>query len=322
MSTGPVQYEVAISLLKEDLTYAKRLETALRKVVRGKIFLYKNRQNEVAADAEMVAYFNRVFMDEARLVVILYRPGWGETPFTQIEENAIHAARVERGGGMDFIFMVAMEPPEVPAWFTTNNFFSDPETFSAPAVAAQIAARVRAVGGTIGPEPPAEYARRKVQERQAREEVERRMRAEGRAQMETEVEALFAELKRHAGEVTETAEPVEVAEFKNAVVLTFRGHDVAAVWKNQGLRIRMANDEGTRLVVTLYCGRCGAHGRLAGVPTPVRELTLRLALTTEGAWGFEDAAGRFYTAREVAHTAVLRLIDQAEDPAERWTAEW
>jgi hypothetical protein len=200
-------YDVAISLLKEDLPYAKRLEREIRKVVRGEVFLYSRRQEDVAADAALVELFTRVFSDDARIVVVLYRPGWGTTTYTGIEKEAIQSARVKRGS-YQFVFMVSMKNGEIPDWFPADGFRGDPELYTTPAIAALIAERVKRTGGRVGRETPAELARRRNQQRRSERLRAERMETEGATRGREEALLLFAELKRHAGEVSAAAAEV------------------------------------------------------------------------------------------------------------------
>ena len=51
-------------------------------------FIYTKNQEEIAGkDGENT--FNKVFGEEARVVVVLYRKGWGNTSWKRIEETAI-----------------------------------------------------------------------------------------------------------------------------------------------------------------------------------------------------------------------------------------
>jgi hypothetical protein len=58
---------------------------------RYKTFLYSRAQGElVGTDGEKT--FNAVFGEQARIVAVLLRPEWGQTPWTRIEETAIRNA--------------------------------------------------------------------------------------------------------------------------------------------------------------------------------------------------------------------------------------
>ncbi|MGJ4748719.1 hypothetical protein ACQV5M_20325, partial [Leptospira sp. SA-E8] len=80
------KYNVAFSFLAQDEPVATQLANLLQD--RHSVFLYSREQERLAGrDGESA--FNEVFSKEARVVVILYRQGWGKSPWTRIEETAI-----------------------------------------------------------------------------------------------------------------------------------------------------------------------------------------------------------------------------------------
>ena len=75
-------YDVAFSFLARDEPIANQLNDLVQE--RLKTFLYSKHQEEIAGtDGEKA--FNEVFGDQARIVVVLYRSGWGKTAWTRIE---------------------------------------------------------------------------------------------------------------------------------------------------------------------------------------------------------------------------------------------
>jgi hypothetical protein len=119
------KFDVALSFVQQDEYIAQELHDLLRD--RYSVFLYSERQEELAGrDGEQ--RFNEVFGQEARIVIILYRPEWGETRWTRIEQTAIRNRAFEEG--YDFALFVPMErslslPPWVPRariWFNLNRW--------------------------------------------------------------------------------------------------------------------------------------------------------------------------------------------------------
>jgi len=75
------EYDVAFSFTYEDELLAVELTEKIQ--TSFKTFIYMNKQVELAArDGEQK--FNEVFQTKSRLVVILYRDKWGNTPFVSI----------------------------------------------------------------------------------------------------------------------------------------------------------------------------------------------------------------------------------------------
>ena len=115
------KYDVAFSFLARDEGLATELNDLLQDRVRT--FLYSRKQGEIAGkDGEQS--FNAVFGKEARLVVVLYRRGWGETPWTRIEETAIRNRAFEYG--YDFVKFIPLdEPPSCRSGYHEHSFGLD-----------------------------------------------------------------------------------------------------------------------------------------------------------------------------------------------------
>ena len=114
MDEQKFKYDVAFSFLARDESLALQLNDLLQD--RLSTFLYSERQKELAGtDGEKV--FNAVFGKEARSVVLLYRDGYGKTPWTRIEETAIRDRAFSEGH--DFLLIMPLDsqgavPPYYP----------------------------------------------------------------------------------------------------------------------------------------------------------------------------------------------------------------
>jgi len=139
------KYDVAFSFLAVDEGLALDLGNVLRN--RLSVFVYSERQKDLAGkDGE--AAFGAVFGQDSRVVVILYRKGWGQTKWTRIEETAIRNRGFEEG--YDFVILVALEPhPEIPRWLPKNRLWVGFDRWGIDGAAAAIEARVQEVGGAV-----------------------------------------------------------------------------------------------------------------------------------------------------------------------------
>ena len=88
------EYDVAFSFNAMDEGIATQLNDLLAD--RLKTFMYSERQREIAGTDGQEA-FSRVFGKTARVVVILYRPEWGQTRWTRVEMDAIKNRSLEEG---------------------------------------------------------------------------------------------------------------------------------------------------------------------------------------------------------------------------------
>src|SRR5262245_43998846 len=148
------KYDVAFSFLDQDEDLANSLSDLFEG--RLKSFVYSRKQVELAGtDGE--ATLNRVFAEEARIVVVLFRPGWGETSWTRIEQTAIQNRHFK--DGYDFVTLVMLEK-EVPApnWLPKNRIWVGFDRVGLESTAAIIEARVQEAGGLVREETIADKA--------------------------------------------------------------------------------------------------------------------------------------------------------------------
>jgi hypothetical protein len=143
LSADPFIYDVAFSFLSEDEPLAIQINDLLQD--RLETFLYSKRQGEVAGtDGEET--FNKVFGEEARLVVVLYRKGWGGTPWTRIEETAIRRRAYDHGYA--FVKFIPLDDPAtVPTWLPPTQLWIGMKHFGVQGAAAVIEARAQELGG-------------------------------------------------------------------------------------------------------------------------------------------------------------------------------
>lgn len=140
-------FDVAISFGFKDEDFATRLHDLL--APRLEVFLYSKRQ-EMLAGTDGEATFNSVFGKDARLVVVLFREAWGQSPFTRFEETAIRNRAFTEG--YDFTIFIPMDEAEktkVPAWLPKNRLYVGLERWGIEGAAAAIEARFSELGGSV-----------------------------------------------------------------------------------------------------------------------------------------------------------------------------
>jgi hypothetical protein len=162
------QYEVGFSFLKQDEAIAYDLNDHIQD--RLSTFIYSKKQEELGGtDGEKK--FNKVFYEECRVVVVLYRNGWGETPWTRIEETAIKNRAFDTG--WNFLFFINLAPNSlVPSWIPKTNIGLDYQRFKTEGAIAVIEHKVKEQGGTSRQETIAEAAERLKRLRKAEKERE------------------------------------------------------------------------------------------------------------------------------------------------------
>lgn len=150
------KYEVAFSFLSKDEKLAEELNDLIQD--RVKTFIYSEQQKKlVGADGEKV--FSKVFGEEARLVVVLYRKEWGTTSWTRIEETAIKNRAFT--DGYDFTIFIPLDKPKsAPKYLPKTRIWGDLERWGLKGAASVIEARINSLGGKLKEESPEEFASR------------------------------------------------------------------------------------------------------------------------------------------------------------------
>ena len=156
MNDEDYKYDVAFSFLEED----EDLATDINDLIQDRVttFIYSRKQAEIAGtDGEET--FNRVFGSEARTVFVLYREGWGKTPWTRIEETAIRNRAYDEG--YDFVtFMPLDKPATAPQYLPKTRIWYDIGRYGIKGAVIVIEARVQEAGSRVSPETPEEYTAR------------------------------------------------------------------------------------------------------------------------------------------------------------------
>lgn len=136
------KYDVAFSFLAQDEPLATQLAGDLDD--RHKVFLYSKQQENLAGkDGELA--FNEVFSKQARAVVILYRQGWGKSPWTRIEETAIRNRGYDHG--YEFALFIPVDDAPIPPYFPRHRLWIGLARFGVQSAAAVIDARIQDLGG-------------------------------------------------------------------------------------------------------------------------------------------------------------------------------
>ena len=150
------EYDLAFSFNALDEGIATQLNDLLSP--RLKTFIYSERQREIAG-TDGQEKFSEVYGKTARLVVVLFRPEWGETPWTRVERDAIKNRSLN--DGWDFtIFVPTVERPQMPPWLPKTRLYVGLQRWGIEGAAAVIETRVAERGGNPRDETVVERADR------------------------------------------------------------------------------------------------------------------------------------------------------------------
>jgi len=119
------KYDVAISFLYGDLALASALNEKLANGL--SVFFYPGEQEDLAGSNGLES-MKAAFAEESRFSVILYREGWGKTPWTRVEELAIQERCLKHG--WDSVFLLVVDAgSKPPKWFPGTNIWLNLEAF-------------------------------------------------------------------------------------------------------------------------------------------------------------------------------------------------
>ncbi|MCC6683634.1 MAG: hypothetical protein IT247_01050 [Bacteroidia bacterium] len=191
LNSQTFKYEVAFSFLHQD----EGLAFGIKELIQDRFatFLYAEHQKDlVGRDGEQK--FSDVFQKEARIVVILYRSEWGETPWTRVEKEAIRSRG--HNTGYDFTIFVKLDNQEVPGWLPKYRLYHDYERWGVKGLASIIESKIQEAGGENrieGLEEKTARAERRVRLDKKRQQFLRRDNAVEEA--EDEFESLVGYIK-------------------------------------------------------------------------------------------------------------------------------
>lgn len=142
------KYDIAFSLCKQDVDFARKLIVQLNPSIN--VFFYEDKQDELITKSG-AEEFGKVFKEQARVVVIIARNEWSESFYTEIERNAIIDRTSVKNEGYNFLFVIPIEPNQIPAWYPSTRIYADPRRFSFEELAKFIEFKITDEGGIIIP---------------------------------------------------------------------------------------------------------------------------------------------------------------------------
>lgn len=155
MESDYFKYDIAFSFLAEDENIAQRIGDELRN--RMNVFIYSERQKDLVGK-DGVEEFSKVFKEDARICVVLYRPNWGKTKWTRIEETAIKDRMLEKG--WEFLVVISIDSSQILPWLPKSKLWLGFDRFGIQGATAVIDARFQETGGKTTEETPPEKADR------------------------------------------------------------------------------------------------------------------------------------------------------------------
>jgi hypothetical protein len=191
------EYDVAISFLAKDEKIAAAIHRQLSETL--KVFFFPRNQSELAGTDGMVT-MRKPFLEESRVIVVLYREPWSQTPWTRIEETAIQEACLA-GGWKRLFFIVLDRSNLLPKWLPEYHVRYNWEDFGIDQISGAIKARVLENGGEQSPLTPMKRAEMLRADEKYRYDKSRLDSSEGTKAILDKVTELIREIERHCDEV-------------------------------------------------------------------------------------------------------------------------
>lgn len=310
MDERKYEYDVAFSFLAQDEPIAVQLNDLLQSRLRT--FVYSGRQDEVAGtDGEKT--FNAVFGEQSRLVVVLYRNGWGQTPWSRIEETAIRNRAYEEG--YDFVKVIPLdEKATVPRWLPKTQLWLGLNRWGMAGAASVIDARVQELGGQSREETVQGRAARLARSVRFSEIRQGFLHSDaGVAAANREFQVLCAGVNQSIAAINESGTSIRL-ESKNApnqIVVLGLGPGLSITWRN-----RYSNTlDDSKLFAEVW----KSHPPFPGImhfepPTQLSSQTFTFDLlpSNQRCWVSDDDRARNFDSTLLASHILKGYMDEAE----------
>jgi hypothetical protein len=309
--TNTYKFDVAISFLNRDEPLAVELHDRLSEYL--SVFVYSKHQESLAG-TDGLDSFRAAFRSDSRLIVVLYRDGWGDTPWTRVEETAIKERVL--ADGWDCLFFVMLErtasPPKwLPKTYLRFNF----EEYGIEQAVGAIKTRLQEIGGTLKPLDVLQQA--KTVERRAAFFAERERlftSHEGVQAFRQVVVSLFEHVEQRIAEInSSTSVKARVGRTASACIVTNGRVSLVLSWHP-----RAANRlDDSPLIVREFNAAVllpGERGTYLREPLEISESRYQPELSMGGAWCWvrEAKPKEHLTSDQVGDICVssfLRLVD-------------
>lgn len=301
------KYDVAFSFFAGDEALANQLNDELKD--RLATFLYSERQKELAGtDGEET--FARVFGSEARVVVILYRAGWGDERWTRVESDAIRNRAHEEG--YDFTLWVMLDKSSaLPKWMPKRQLWYGLERFGVDGAVNAIEMRVQEVGGDTQPLTFEQKAARIS--RNVHDDAERKRFLDsdaGVSAAQSEIETLHAELTQRCEAVKASGMTAKIRTKHHSVGVTCHKLGLGVDWK---LTYSNTLDKSS-LEVTLWDGPPDVFGQTFFERPTRRRLRTFEFDRQHGVLGWREGhAAKFFPTPQLADECMTFLLEAAQE---------
>lgn len=217
------KYDVAVSFLHRDEPLALHVCARLQESLSA--FVYSKKQENLAGTNGLES-FREAFLTESRVVVVLFRKGWGETPWTRVEQAAITDRFLQQG--WDFLLFVSIDDADTPPrWLPKTEIRLSFQQYGLEQMLGAIKVRVQKLGGSPRRETAVERAKRFQAESHARAKREQLLEEQGSEAFRRLYQDIFDGIERVVAEANEHLTDFEIQFGFEGSVFTLRSRNVS-----------------------------------------------------------------------------------------------
>ena len=309
-SDNPHAYDVAISFLAEDEPLALCVADALAPL---NVFVYSKKQEELAG-REGDEAFRDIFRNRARLSVVLFRPRWGSTKWTRVEESAIRDRCFAEG--WKHLMFVCLDKAALPGWLPERYIYLDYEQFGLDGLVGATKARCLDLGAQLRVMSAAERARKLAESERFARETEQLVRSSAQPMYDTArvvFEGLTAKLSDIQQSTGWTAQrDFDAREF--VAVANGRSLQLECTWSPQSGSAELSLRVFTGQILTPEQRRSG-RWIVVEQPTESQHERFALARVPEVGWCWARD-GRELTADALAEHAANEFVSALGRPVD------
>jgi hypothetical protein len=303
------KYDVAISLLSRDEPVGAALHDRLSEGL--EVFFYPRKQEDLAGTDGQES-MRKPFLDDSRVVVVLYREGWGKTPWTGVEQTAIQDGCLIHGWHRLFFIMLDKKNP-APVWLPSTCISLSYTDYGIEQAVGAIKARVQESGGIITPLTAMKRAAIYEQEVKYQEDRRKIGSHEGIALVDQKVMELNEEIKRLCSEIRASRSlPLQVGANAGRCVLTNGRISLTVSW----YRPYINSTDGCGLKLTEYNAAMPMPNERVMFfqePEVLSETVLAPDLSRAREYGWVDPLepDQFMSSSVLAEKCVIQFLDLA-----------
>ena len=301
------QYDVAISFMFRDEPLAREISDRLSGSY--EVFHFSKRQEELAG-ASGIDEFRDVFFRRARLVVVLYRPDWGETPWTRIERTAIEERFLR--DGPDFLLFVMMNSADPrPKWLPETRIRLNFDQFGLEQLLGAVKHRLELLGAEARADDPVTHARRISDAAAFHKDRQKTYDSEGGVAAATaEAEVVIDGIDKLVAEVHQSTPELQIsgAGTSRIYVITNGRVSVQIGWHNTIINIL----RDALLYVGEYVGQVSdptSNRIVVFQPKELSSILYKPELDRALGWCWRDPTGKLWTSPDLARRCVTSFLD-------------